>query len=275
MHRNPSRPTVAPSHHLEMGAAHAGLDPPPRHRRRPRRRRRRRCFVWWLLAAADGAEAYADFAGWATWKWALIVWIGLTWASSSTLLSGLRHFVMDIGAGYELPTNKFWANMTVVGAVAADRRALGLDHLREGRMSAAEPGDPRRPHHGDPARPGPRPRPVRRRRRALVAGAARPRSPPCCCWSGSACRCCGCPTLDYRTVTDWLRPAARRGADAAARRRDLLAPEARPAGRRRGLCPRRGQQAVLDRPRSTSSASSPAALALFAVLKIALAGAPA
>jgi succinate dehydrogenase / fumarate reductase cytochrome b subunit len=25
------------------------------------------------------------------------------------MLSGLRHFVMDAGAGYELNTNKFWA----------------------------------------------------------------------------------------------------------------------------------------------------------------------
>ena len=75
-------------------------------------------FVWWLLAVADGPEAYADFTGWATWKWSLIVWIGLTWAFFQHLFSGLRHFVMDIGAGYELKTNKLWATLTVVGAVA-------------------------------------------------------------------------------------------------------------------------------------------------------------
>ena len=59
-------------------------------------------FTWWLAAAASGAEAYAAFAGWATWKWSLIVWIGLTWALVQHLLSGLRHFVLDVGAGYEL-----------------------------------------------------------------------------------------------------------------------------------------------------------------------------
>jgi succinate dehydrogenase / fumarate reductase cytochrome b subunit len=74
-------------------------------------------FVWWLYAAAKGPEAYAAFAGWATWKWALIVWIGLTWAFFQHALSGLRHFVMDAGAGYELHTNKFWAWMTLVWAI--------------------------------------------------------------------------------------------------------------------------------------------------------------
>ena len=74
-------------------------------------------LVWWLYAAAGGAESYASFAGWATWKWALIVWIGITWATFQHTLSGLRHFVMDVGAGYELKTNQFWSVMTLVWAV--------------------------------------------------------------------------------------------------------------------------------------------------------------
>jgi len=74
-------------------------------------------LVWWLYAAAQGAESYAVFAGWATWKWALVVWIGLSWAFFQHLLSGLRHFVMDVGAGYALPVNKFWAWATLLLAV--------------------------------------------------------------------------------------------------------------------------------------------------------------
>jgi len=74
-------------------------------------------FVWWLAAAASGPDAYATFMGWATWKWVLIVPIGLTWALFQHLLSGLRHFVMDIGAGFELRTNKTWAIMTMIGSV--------------------------------------------------------------------------------------------------------------------------------------------------------------
>ena len=41
----------------------------------------------------------------------------LTWAFFQHLFSGLRHFVMDIGAGFELRTNKAWAIATMVGSV--------------------------------------------------------------------------------------------------------------------------------------------------------------
>jgi succinate dehydrogenase / fumarate reductase cytochrome b subunit len=74
-------------------------------------------FVWWLAAASQGEEAYATFTGWATWKWSLVIWIGLTWALFQHTLSGLRHYVMDVGAGYELNTNKFWATMTILFAL--------------------------------------------------------------------------------------------------------------------------------------------------------------
>jgi len=76
-------------------------------------------FTWWLYAAASGAEAYAVFTAWALWKWSLIVWIGLTWALFQHLFSGLRHFVMDIGAGYELGANRFWSWMTLLFALLA------------------------------------------------------------------------------------------------------------------------------------------------------------
>src|SRR5687768_8884581 len=74
-------------------------------------------FVWWLIAAASGPDAYAGFAGWVTWPWSLIVWVPLSWAFFQHTLSGLRHFVMDIGAGYALDTNKFWATMTLAGSL--------------------------------------------------------------------------------------------------------------------------------------------------------------
>ena len=32
--------------------------------------------------------------------------------------SGLRHLVMDIGAGFEIRKNKFWAMMTLAGSTA-------------------------------------------------------------------------------------------------------------------------------------------------------------
>ena len=116
MHRNPSRPL---SPHLTIwrwgphmlasilnrvtgvGLATAGAG----------------ALVWWLAAAASGEEAYQDFTGWATSWLGILVAVGLTWAFFQHTLSGIRHLVMDIGAGYELDTNKFWAVATIVGAV--------------------------------------------------------------------------------------------------------------------------------------------------------------
>ena len=84
-------------------------------------------LLWWLGALAGGAETYATFTGWMwadlaalEWEGAAIiaslvkillkvVTIGLSWAFFQHMLSGLRHFVLDIGAGYELDTNKTWS----------------------------------------------------------------------------------------------------------------------------------------------------------------------
>ena len=74
-------------------------------------------LTWWLMAIAAGGEAYADFNTAAKHPLGLVVLIGLTWAFFQHLLSGLRHFVMDSGAGFELNTNKFWAVMTIVWAI--------------------------------------------------------------------------------------------------------------------------------------------------------------
>lgn len=74
-------------------------------------------LVWWLYALAQGPEAYGTFTAWAVWPWALIVWIGLSWALIQHTLSGIRHFVMDVGAGYEIQANKTWATIILVASV--------------------------------------------------------------------------------------------------------------------------------------------------------------
>ncbi|HEX8064332.1 MAG TPA: succinate dehydrogenase, cytochrome b556 subunit [Allosphingosinicella sp.] len=74
-------------------------------------------LVWWLVAAASGKEAYESFAGWATSWPGIVVGVGLTWAFFQHTLSGLRHLVMDIGAGFEIERNKFWATMTLAGSI--------------------------------------------------------------------------------------------------------------------------------------------------------------
>lgn len=84
-------------------------------------------LLWWLAALAGGPEAYATLTQW-VWKGdaggiqtvanvlGKIALVGLTWAFFEHLLSGLRHFVLDIGAGYELKANAFWSWAVLVGA---------------------------------------------------------------------------------------------------------------------------------------------------------------
>jgi len=63
-------------------------------------------LVWWLGALASGPDAYETFLWAAGSPLGYVVMIGLTWAFFTHMMSGLRHFVLDIGAGYELDTNK-------------------------------------------------------------------------------------------------------------------------------------------------------------------------
>jgi len=90
-------------------------------------------FLWWLGAIAAGPEAYAAFVA-CIWHdpspeitlshqitniLGKIVLVGLTWAFFQHLFSGLRHFVLDTGAGYELKSNKLWSTVVIAAGVFA------------------------------------------------------------------------------------------------------------------------------------------------------------
>jgi succinate dehydrogenase / fumarate reductase cytochrome b subunit len=74
-------------------------------------------LTWWLWAIAAGPEAYQTFAKHAQAWYGLVVLVGLTWAFWQHFLSGIRHLVMDVGAGFELRINKLFAVLTVAGAL--------------------------------------------------------------------------------------------------------------------------------------------------------------
>ena len=76
-------------------------------------------LAWWLAALAGGKEGYAEFAKIVAHPVSLVVLAGLTWAFWQHLFSGLRHLVLDTGAGYELKINRFWAVMTLAGSLFA------------------------------------------------------------------------------------------------------------------------------------------------------------
>jgi succinate dehydrogenase / fumarate reductase cytochrome b subunit len=63
-------------------------------------------LLWWLGALASGPEAYDTFASTMTSPIGYVVLVGISWAFFNHMSSGIRHFVMDIGAGFEIETNK-------------------------------------------------------------------------------------------------------------------------------------------------------------------------
>ena len=79
-------------------------------------------LTWWLVAAASGAESYAGFMDLFTTDtgglnivgWVLAV--GLSWAVLQHMMSGIRHLVLDTGAGYELKRNKLGALATMAAS---------------------------------------------------------------------------------------------------------------------------------------------------------------
>ena len=80
-------------------------------------------LVWWLAASAAGEDSYRGWADWFTYNdgrlnivgWVLTV--GLSWAVLQHMMTGIRHLVLDTGAGYELKRNKNGALLTMVASV--------------------------------------------------------------------------------------------------------------------------------------------------------------
>jgi len=82
-------------------------------------------FVWWLAAAASGPAAYETFSyyvfertdggtlGAITNILFRIAAVALTWVFFQHMANGIRHLFQDMGAGYELKTNKMSAMATL------------------------------------------------------------------------------------------------------------------------------------------------------------------
>jgi succinate dehydrogenase / fumarate reductase, cytochrome b subunit len=84
-------------------------------------------LLWWIGALASGPEAYNSFRNYVwigeggtiptlTALLGKVVLVGLTWAFFQHMATGLRHFVLDIGAGYELDANSRWSIITLAFA---------------------------------------------------------------------------------------------------------------------------------------------------------------
>ncbi len=82
-------------------------------------------LVWWLAAIAGGEASYAAFLDVFTVAdgglniLGYIVGVGLTLSFFQHMASGVRHFILDVGAGYELKGAKTVATLTMVFSVLA------------------------------------------------------------------------------------------------------------------------------------------------------------
>ena len=80
-------------------------------------------LVWWLAALASGKEAYDQFVDVFTYSngalniLGYIIGVGLTLSFFQHMSSGIRHLVMDAGAGFELKVNRMGAWATVIASV--------------------------------------------------------------------------------------------------------------------------------------------------------------
>ncbi|MCU0729401.1 MAG: succinate dehydrogenase, cytochrome b556 subunit [Sphingopyxis sp.] len=63
----------------------------------------------WLGSAVAGAETYTAFMGHAGARYGQVVLIGMTYVFLQHAATGMRHLVLDTGAGYALSTNRTWA----------------------------------------------------------------------------------------------------------------------------------------------------------------------
>ena len=91
-------------------------------------------LLWWLSAIGGGEESYNSFKGYFTGSsageeatagdiacmWAMrLVLLGIVYSFFQHLFSGIRHLLMDMGAGFELNANRTSAWLVYIAAITS------------------------------------------------------------------------------------------------------------------------------------------------------------
>jgi succinate dehydrogenase / fumarate reductase, cytochrome b subunit len=75
-------------------------------------------FVWWLSAAAHSDSYFNLVQGlWGHWFGRLVLF-GFTWALIHHALGGLRHFIWDMGKGFDLGMVETLVKANLFGSIA-------------------------------------------------------------------------------------------------------------------------------------------------------------
>ena len=75
-------------------------------------------LAWWLIAAASGPGAYANVQAFTGSFIGRLIVFGYTWALMHHLLSGLRHFVWDLGYGFKANEREALTWGALIGGIA-------------------------------------------------------------------------------------------------------------------------------------------------------------
>ncbi len=89
-------------------------------------------LLWWIASIAGGPESYAGFQSWVVsagaeatgWQTAAnwffrLMGLAVVYSFFQHLFSGIRHLLMDLGAGYELTTVRTWSIAVFIAALTA------------------------------------------------------------------------------------------------------------------------------------------------------------
>lgn len=60
-------------------------------------------LLWVMQMALSSPETWSEFRGWFENPWVKLVTIGMTWAYFHHLFAGVRHLIMDLHIGMDLP----------------------------------------------------------------------------------------------------------------------------------------------------------------------------
>lgn len=74
-------------------------------------------MAWWLIATASGPGAYANIQAFTSSWIGRIVVFGYTWALLHHMLSGIRHFIWDLGYGFGPNEREWLTRAALIGSV--------------------------------------------------------------------------------------------------------------------------------------------------------------
>jgi succinate dehydrogenase / fumarate reductase, cytochrome b subunit len=75
-------------------------------------------LVWWLIAASSGPGAYSYVQAFTSSFIGRLIVLGYTWALLHHLLSGIRHFIWDLGYGFKPNERETLTWVALIGGIS-------------------------------------------------------------------------------------------------------------------------------------------------------------